>query len=105
MTSAMRVRRLFLLAFFAYVVLDLGCPHVPGAFTFDPADSVEAVSAHRMRPPAFPRVTLTPVIATPTPEPRHVATALTMPSPVRWCPRADRDHVVASDPRPSTEDH
>lgn len=104
----MQVRRLVLLAFFAYVALDLGCPLVPGALSFDPAESVDAVSAYRARPPALPRVTAAPPALTavrllvhPVP---HAANALVVPSFVGWRPHAGRDHTLASDPRRPIED-
>ena len=37
----MRHRRLFVLAVFLYVTLDLSLPGMPGVFVFDPADSAE----------------------------------------------------------------
>ena len=108
MTGAMGVRRLLLLAFFAYVTLDLGCPFVPGAFNFEPADSVEAVGGHRLRSPALPRVASTTLAATfmtqPVFAPRRGAEALPTFSPVGWHPHAGGDHTGAADPRPSAED-
>ena len=104
----MQVRRLVLLAFFAYAALDLGCPLVPGAFSFDPAESVDAVSAYRARPPALPRVAAAPpamtavrLLVDPV---AHAPNALVVPSLVGWRPHADRDHALASDPRPRIED-
>jgi hypothetical protein len=108
MTTAMGMRRLFLLVFILYVVLDLGCPLVPGAFSFEPADSVDAVSADRTRPPALPRVAV--------PAPAMAAVPLLVPSGKRppkpaevpgfavWCPHAARTQTLAADPRPSAED-
>ncbi len=108
MTVAMRLRRLFLLAFFAYVMLDLGCPLVPGAFSFDPADSVDAVSAYRIRPPAGPRDAVVPsaVALAPLPAPAagQAPEALAVLALVGWRPHAGRDHSLAADPRPSAED-
>ena len=45
----MIVRRLVLVVLVAYVALDLGCPLVPGAFSFDPEDSVESAGGKRAR--------------------------------------------------------
>jgi hypothetical protein len=108
MSAVMGIRRLLLLAFAACVLLDLGCPFVPGAFSFDPAESVDAVSAYRARPPALPRVASAPPAMTPPVLPAHVPAQATetpaSPSPARWRPHARRDHVAAADPRPSVED-
>jgi hypothetical protein len=108
MTALMGVRRLLLLAFFAYVVMDLGCPLVPGAFSFDVADSVEAVSAHRMRAPAVPRVVSMPVRAPLMPplaqDLPHASDVRPLRSPIAWQPHAGFDHIPAAEPRPSLED-
>jgi hypothetical protein len=42
-------RRAALLALLVYVTLDLSLPAMPGAFVFEPADSVESVHAGRVR--------------------------------------------------------
>jgi hypothetical protein len=103
----MWARRCLLLAFFAYVVLDLSCPFVPGAFTFDPADSVDAVSAYRARPASLPRVASVPSTTVALPfvpgTERAVVGAVSALSPVGWRPHAVReragtaDHVTAAD--------
>lgn len=104
----MPARRLLLLAFFIYVAADLGCPLIPGAFAFDPAESVDAVSAYRVRPPALPRIAPVPAAMTSTPlcaeTPAYVTEASTLLGPVRWRSRAGRDHACASDPRPPVDD-
>jgi hypothetical protein len=108
MRAAMLARRLVLLAFFVYVAIDLGCPLIPGAFTFDADESVEAVSTYRARPPALPRVTLVPAAMTSGPlraeTPAYATEASTLPSRPRWRSRAGRDHVRASEPRPPVDD-
>jgi hypothetical protein len=108
MTIAMRARRLVLLAFFAYVVVDLGCPLVPGAFSFDPDDSVDAVSAYRIRPPAGPRVALVPsagaIALPPAPDAAHAPEAPAVVSLVGWRPHAGRDRTTGMAPRPSPDD-
>lgn len=58
----MPLTRLLLLAFFGYVLLDLCCPLVPGAVSFDPDESVEAVNAYRVRPTPSVRVANPPGI-------------------------------------------
>jgi hypothetical protein len=108
MTRLMPMRRCLLLAFFGYVILDLGCPLVHGAFSFDPAQSVDAVSAYRARPsalarvaPASPPMTADPVrveMASPT------AAASASQAPVVWRPHAGPDDRHASDARPSVDD-
>jgi hypothetical protein len=40
-------RRLLLVILLVYIGLDLSSPEMPGAFVFDPADSVESVTAGR----------------------------------------------------------
>jgi hypothetical protein len=104
----MRAKRALLLAFFAYVVLDLACPLVPGAFSFDPDESVDAVSAHRLRPPAVPRVVAPTFAAAPVRVFVDVATHAAAPSsrlsPVGWQSHAGPDRTAASDPVPSVED-
>jgi hypothetical protein len=44
------MRRLFLAALLAYVALELSLCEMPGAFVFDPAESVETVDSSRTRP-------------------------------------------------------
>jgi hypothetical protein len=102
----MRLRRLFLLAFLAYVVLDLCCPLVPGAFSFDPAGSVDAVSAYRGRPPALLRTALAapPIAVAPLPALAQTAEPADVPRVAGWCPHAARSETLAADPRPSAED-
>ena len=98
----MRARRLILMIAI-YVGLDLANPFMPGAFTFDPEQSVEGVQGERGRQqvvalgtPAAPRVqtdrTLTP--------PRR-------PAPVvrKWFAEPRPAHVPGSDLSPRSEDH
>jgi hypothetical protein len=40
-------RRAFLVAVLVYVTLDLALPAMPGAFVFEPADSVESIGGGR----------------------------------------------------------
>ena len=108
MTPGMPIRRLLLVVCFAYVLLDLGCPMVPGAFRFDPAESVDAVGAYRVRPAALPRIAavlassmsipLFEETVAPSPDSRGV------PSLVIWRPHAGRDRGAGPGPRPSTEE-
>ncbi|MBI2158262.1 MAG: hypothetical protein HYU26_15380, partial [Candidatus Rokubacteria bacterium] len=48
----MTVSRLTLRLLLLYVALDFSNPLMPGAVSFDPDDSVEAVRAGRLEPPA-----------------------------------------------------
>ena len=43
------LRRRLLLAVLVYVTLDLSLPSMPGAFVFDPGDSVESIQMSRER--------------------------------------------------------
>ena len=108
MTDGMRARRIFLLAFFAYVFLDLGCPMIPGAFSFDAADSVDAVSAYRLRPAALPRIVVAPPSTARTDllgnAPRLVGVSPLSREPVDWRPHAGRDRTSPSKPLPSLDD-
>lgn len=45
-----RWQRLLLLAILAYLVLDHSLPAMPGAFVFEPSDSVEGIQPARGRP-------------------------------------------------------
>jgi hypothetical protein len=107
MTVAMRLRRLVLLACVAYVAVDLGCPLVPGAFSFDPDESVDAVSAYRIRPPAVPRAAVSlPMAVTPmlAPAAAHGPSVSAVPSLAGWRPHADHGRSLVADPRPTAED-
>jgi hypothetical protein len=54
-------RRGLLLVILMYVTLDLSLPMVPGAFVFDPADSIESVQNARGRPAARVAIRAAPV--------------------------------------------
>jgi len=41
-------RRAFLVAILVYVTLDLSLPTMPGAFVFEPDDSVESIGGGRL---------------------------------------------------------
>jgi hypothetical protein len=104
----MRVRALLIGAFLAYVALDLGCPLVPGAFSFDPASSVDAASSYRARPLALPVSVAPPSFVLTVGAGRGgdaKAETVGVPLPVAWRPHAIRDHVTASEPpRPVDDD-
>lgn len=104
----MRARQLLLLSFFFYVVLDLGCPMIPGAFSFDPAESVDAVSAYRLRPAAVARIVMVPPSM---PEPllladavRRAAVSPRTRQSVDWRPHAGEECVTTPVARPSLDD-
>jgi hypothetical protein len=103
-------RRVWLVVLLAYLGLDFGCPLVPGAFQFDPSQSVDAATAYRVaggtafraRLPVEPRAGADahlPVWSTRSPLTggRHVG-ELAVPAPVAWRPHAGRDHGLAPDP-------
>jgi hypothetical protein len=102
-----RVRALLIVAFLAYVAVDLGCPLIPGAFSFDPASSVDAASPYRARPLALPVSVAPPSFLLTVPAGRGVdakAETAGVPPPVAWRPHAIRDHVAAPDPSRSFDD-
>ncbi|MBM3221685.1 MAG: hypothetical protein FJZ38_23940 [Candidatus Rokubacteria bacterium] len=104
----MRLSRLLVFVLVAYVGADLGSPLVPGAFTFDPADSVEAAGGYPARPFVVPRVVSPPAAILPLrPAAEGVAHPVRVPDPssaVPWRPHAGRDHPGARDPRPALDD-
>ncbi len=98
----MRARRL-ILVIAIYVGLDLTNPFMPGAFTFDPEQSVEGVHGERggqqlVAPgtPAAPRVQTDRTLA----PPRRPA-----PAARKWFAGLRPAHVPVSDPPPRSEDH
>jgi hypothetical protein len=99
----MRTRRL-ILVIAVYVGLDLANPFMPGAFLFDPAESVDGVHGERARPPL-----LAP--GSPATAPGLQADGL-RPAPRRparvarqWLAEPRPAHVQAVDPPPNAEDH
>jgi hypothetical protein len=98
----MRVRPLILVVTI-YMGLDLTNPFMPGAFIFDPEQSVEGVHGEQgrqqflaMATPATPRVKTDEAPAPPR-----------RPAPVarQWLAEPRPAHVPASDPPPVSEDH
>jgi hypothetical protein len=109
MTNGMGTKRLLVLAFFAYVALDFGCPMVPGAFSFDPDESVDAVSACRARPAVFPRAvavtSFTSGVQLPDDNAAPAADLRAGTSPIGWRPHAGHDHTTTrSGPRLSLDE-
>jgi hypothetical protein len=103
----MRCRRELLVAILVYVVLDLSLPTMPGAFVFEPADSVESIGGGRVAA----RVV---VLATPAPSPVSSSTHLHSDLPYRrpdrceapsfGCPLARCLPRAACDPSSASED-
>jgi hypothetical protein len=78
----MKCRMELFVAILVYVTLDLALPAMPGAFVFEPADSVESVGGGR---PAMRGVVLPTPVAGPTP----VAPLLVNDAPHRWPGRGE----------------
>jgi hypothetical protein len=103
-------RPALLLAILVYLALDLSLPAMPGAFVFEPADSVESVRTHRGRtdaePAALPdvareahalsrpRVDVADVVrpSRPVDRPRHPVVGWRCPLPGGPPPRSDDPH-------------
>lgn len=102
----MRARLLVVLVL-VHVSLDLSSPWVPGAFSFDPEESVEAAVARpRMAPSGMLHVATPPAASTQTPRMPRVARrpgAVTRPL-VEWVVDVRRAHGVAVEPTLSAED-
>jgi hypothetical protein len=99
------VHRLALVAFLAYVALDLSCPLVQGAFSFEPEESVDAASRHRDRAGA-PAVV--PAVAVASAAPAIASSVGARRAPQRPALRAfhrARDHAGVLVDAPSLEDH
>jgi hypothetical protein len=103
----MRRRALFF-AILIYVTLDLSLPSIPGAFVFEPADSVESTQINRGRgaveagvlPPLARELAVLPEPCLDVSD-RLASTGEVAPrghSVVNWLPRAIHD------PAPSSED-
>ena len=96
----MRARRL-ILVIAIYVGLDLANPFMPGAFIFDPEQSVEGVHGERGRQQfvalAAPAVSRVQTEGTPIHRRAPVAR--------RWFAEPRPAHVPVSDPPPLSEDH
>lgn len=101
----MSTRPLLLLAFLVYVAVDLGCPFVPGAFSFDPQQCVDGVSRHRDRgePVVVAPVAPAAVVIRTVPRRPHVSRA---DGRDRRRPfHHARDHAAAFVDAPSVDDH
>jgi hypothetical protein len=99
----MRLRQTLVVALVAYVALDLCSPFVPGAFSFDPAASVEVAHAIRGRcGTAWIAVTaLDPVAVGVVVErtPRSGDAPPAIPRLAQWRPHAVGQWETASRPR------
>jgi len=103
----MPLRNALLAALISYVVLDLCSPLIPGAFSFDPAESVDAVGAFRARPGPVRVVAVPPdlvaVAAVPVPPSRPSDSSPVVSRLTGWRPHAMGRHTATSRPR-SVED-
>lgn len=102
----MRARLLVVLVL-AYVSLDLSSPWVPGAFTFDPDESVDAAFARpRMAASGMPQVVTPASMPAPAPRtPRVVPRSEVVARPlVEWVADLRRAHSVAVEPTRPAED-
>jgi len=97
-----------LLAVLLYVVVDLSCAEMPGAFVFDAADSVESIDASRTRvtarvvilpPPPIDAVPVSPSRR----DPSHGAVARSHVTPRRHSVVCRLPRALC-DPAPSSED-
>jgi hypothetical protein len=99
-------RSAFLVAVLMYVALDLSLPTMPGAFVFDPDDSVESLQQVRARAGAeaetLPASADTAFGLAPVPRGAADRLAPTRPGPTR--PRLSRRSAALDDPPPSSED-
>ena len=102
-------RRGLLLAILVYVSLDLALPAMPGAFVFDPADSVESAGGGRQAirivvAPAAPPGTLQPPPA-PAGEPRHHLSPRGASGLARWPAGGRRPPGAREAPLPAEDPH
>lgn len=99
-------RSALLVAVLVYVALDLSLPAMPGAFVFDPDESVETVQQARARAGAEavmpPALADTAFVSAPGQSAGTEGRAPTRPGPIR--PRMTRRSAPLDDPPPSSED-
>lgn len=101
------LRRVLIVALLVYVALDLSIPTMPGAFGFDPDDSIESVYQTRAR--AAAEAMIPPASGTAT----FVLSALPPDSgrqpgpidPARERPRSSRRSAASDEPPPSEDPH
>jgi hypothetical protein len=101
------LRRVLIVALLVYVALDLSIPTMPGAFGFDPDDSVESVYQTRARaaaeaviPPASRAATFVLSALPPDSGRRPVPI-----DPTRERPRSSRRSAASDEPPPSEDPH
>ena len=105
--AAVTLRRVLILALLVYVALDLSIPTMPGAFGFDPDDSIESVYQTRARAAAEA------VIPPASGAAAFVLSALPPDSgrrpgpidPARERPRSSRRSAASDEPPPSEDPH
>ena len=99
-------RSVFLVAVLVYVTLDLSLPAMPGAFVFDPGESVESVQQARAR--AASEAVMQPVsardelLAGQVPSAAPARPASTGPTPARF--HVTRRSGLRGEPAPPSED-
>jgi len=89
------LRRVLILALLVYVTLDLSIPAMPGAFGFDPDDSVESVYQTRAR--AAAEAAIPPASGAAGRRPAPVG-------PARERSRSSRRSSASDEPPPPSED-
>jgi hypothetical protein len=102
----MKLRRLTLLLML-YLCLDLANPWMPGAFRFNPDESVEGVCAQdpAIRPQFGPAPTLRPVRADSETGARPTVRRPDFRTPRQWFVGLRQGHSPSADPPSTTEDH
>jgi hypothetical protein len=96
--------RPLVLAIAIYVGLDLTNPFMPGAFIFDPEQTVEGLRSERSGPPvAAPTAPAAPRVGLPAA--RSAPLRPSAPAPGRWPAEPRPAHVPGSDPPPPSEEH
>ena len=105
MADVMR-RCALLVAVLVYVTLDLSLPSMPGAFVFDPGESVESVQHARTRAAADavmrPASAGDELVAGPVPHAAPDQPASTRPTPPRF--HVTRRSGLLREPAPPSED-
>jgi hypothetical protein len=100
------LRRLLIVALLVYVALDLSIPAMPGAFGFDPDDSVESIHRTRARSAAEAVVSLASgaaafVLSELPPDTGRRPAPI---SPGGERPRSNRRSAASDEPAPPSED-
>jgi hypothetical protein len=96
--------RPLIVAIAIYVSLDLSNPFMPGAFIFDPEQSVEGLHGERGREQI---ITVAPPVAPRVETDEAPARSARRPAPMarRWLAEPRPAHVPAGEPPPPSDDH